>query len=91
MERAGVLRATVLVDPDAVGLPLLAFTFVALSDPEAERGFLSRIGMLRQILECHHVTGEWNYLLKIRASGTRLTGWPDWNRPAAVSVNPSSG
>ncbi len=71
LERAGVMRPTVLVDADAVGLPMLAFTLVSVADPAAERDLLRRVKLSPQVIECHHITGEWNYLLKIRAGGSR--------------------
>ena len=71
LERAGVMRPSALVDADAVGLPMLAFTLVAVTDAAAERDLLRRVKLSPQILECHHITGEWNYLLKIRAGGSR--------------------
>jgi Lrp/AsnC family leucine-responsive transcriptional regulator len=59
------------VAPDAVGLDLLAFMLVALSGPKAEAAFLRRIKAAPEVLECHHVTGAWNHLLKVRVSTTR--------------------
>ena len=33
--------------------------------------FLARIGRSPEVLECHHVTGAWNYLMKVRLKTTR--------------------
>lgn len=60
------------VSADALGLDLLAFVFVGWSAPEVEKPFLARIAGEPAVLECHHVTGGWNYLLKIRVRGTRM-------------------
>jgi Lrp/AsnC family leucine-responsive transcriptional regulator len=59
------------VVPEAVGLDLLAFVFVGWSDPAVEAPFLARIQGAPAVLECHHVTGSWNYLLKVRLPTTR--------------------
>ncbi|MEZ5958272.1 MAG: Lrp/AsnC family transcriptional regulator [Hyphomonadaceae bacterium] len=59
------------LDPDAVGLGLLAFVFVAWAEPAVEAEFLERVRCSPAVLECHHVTGDWNYMLKIRVAGTR--------------------
>jgi Lrp/AsnC family transcriptional regulator, leucine-responsive regulatory protein len=68
----GIIRGTVaLLEPHAVGLDVLAFVQVLLDRPEHEDGFRRRIAAIPQVLECHHVTGDWSYLLKIR---TRTTG-----------------
>jgi Lrp/AsnC family leucine-responsive transcriptional regulator len=59
------------VSPDKVGLDLLAFVFVGWSDPATEVEFLRRIADSPQVQECHHVTGAWNYLLKVRLARTK--------------------
>lgn len=59
------------VSADALELDLLAFIFVAWSDPKVEPGFLKKIKASPSVLECHHVTGAWNYLLKVRVGTTR--------------------
>jgi Lrp/AsnC family leucine-responsive transcriptional regulator len=59
------------VHPDALGLDLLAFVFVGWSDPEVEAPFLARVAASPAVLECHHVTGTWNYLMKVRLPNTR--------------------
>jgi Lrp/AsnC family leucine-responsive transcriptional regulator len=58
--------------PEALGLDLLAFVFVGWSDPAVETQFLTTIGAAPNILECHHVTGAWNYLMKVRVRNTRM-------------------
>lgn len=59
------------VAPEALGLDLLAFMFVGWLDPAAEAPFLKRVRVNPSVLECHHVTGAWNYLLKLRLPNTR--------------------
>jgi Lrp/AsnC family leucine-responsive transcriptional regulator len=68
---AGVIRRIAArVDPDAVGLPLLAFVAVTLGHPRDRRPFLARVAAAPEILECHHVAGEHDFLLKVRCAGT---------------------
>jgi Lrp/AsnC family leucine-responsive transcriptional regulator len=57
--------------PEALGLDLLAFVLVGWSDPKVEPVFLKKIRSSPAVLECHHVTGVWNYLLKVRIKNTR--------------------
>ena len=59
------------VVPEALGLDLLAFVFVGWSNPATEPPFLARVAAAPAVLECHHVTGSWNYLLKVRLPNTR--------------------
>ena len=56
---------------EALGLNLLAFMYIAWSDPKPETAFRERISRTPSVLECHHVTGEWNYLVKVRVRTTR--------------------
>ena len=59
------------VAPEKVGLDLLAFVFVGWHAPATEAEFLRRIAGSPQVQECHHVTGAWNYLLKVRLARTK--------------------
>ena len=59
------------LDPEKLGLELLAFMLVGWSNPKVEPVFLKKIRAARQVLECHHVTGIWNYLLKVRLKNTK--------------------
>jgi Lrp/AsnC family transcriptional regulator, leucine-responsive regulatory protein len=71
VDRGAIKGFHARLDPEAVGLELLAFVFVGWSDPAAEKPFLKRVAMAASVQECHHVTGEWNYLLKVRLANTR--------------------
>lgn len=67
LEAAGVIRRwTALVRPEAVGASITAFVEVFIENPRFEAGFLERVGKLDEIQECHHVTGEFSLLLKVR-------------------------
>jgi len=59
------------LEPSALGLDLLAFIFVGWSNPKIEPAFLKKMSASPDVLECHHVTGAWNYLLKVRVRTTR--------------------
>jgi len=59
------------VAPEAVGLNLLAFILVSWTNPKVEAVFLQSAKMSSEVLECHHITGAWNYLLKVRVGTTR--------------------
>ena len=59
------------VAPESLGLNLLAFILVSWSNPKVEAAFLERAKASPDVLECHHITGAWNYLLKVRVGTTR--------------------
>ncbi len=68
LERAGVVRQyTALVDREAIGLDLLCFVHVTLGHHqiEAVRRFREAVVEIPEVLECHHVTGEFDYLIKV--------------------------
>lgn len=60
-----------VVDPDAVGLDLMVFIQVTLkeTDESTLRSFNSAIGGVVNVLECHMVGGDFDYLLKARVAG----------------------
>jgi Lrp/AsnC family leucine-responsive transcriptional regulator len=67
LENAGVIRRYVAVlDPRSVGMSITAFVEVFIEHPRHEAVFLERLLELDEVLECHHVTGEFSLLLKVR-------------------------
>ncbi len=72
VERGVITGIHAHVAPEALGLELLAIVFVGWSNPDVEGRFLGRIAGEPAVLECHHVTGAWNYLLKVRVKNTRM-------------------
>lgn len=70
LEEKGVIRGySALIDPKAIGCGLTAFISVTLDRPDHRPLFLERIGEMAEIQECHHITGEEDYLLKVRCAG----------------------
>lgn len=68
LEQLGYIRQyTALVDREKLGYDLLCFVQVTiqLHQPEQVRSFPEHIRQLPEVLECHHVTGDYDYLLKI--------------------------
>lgn len=66
-----VKKITALVSAEFMDMTLCAFIFVTLDKAEDHKGFLEAVGGNKSILECHHVTGEHSYLLKVRCSNTK--------------------
>jgi Lrp/AsnC family leucine-responsive transcriptional regulator len=72
LEERGVIKGyAALVDPQAVGCNLTAFIAVWVERPEQRTTFLAMTGNMSEILECHHVAGDYDYLLKVRCTGTQ--------------------
>ena len=62
-----VERYATIVNREAVGLDLLCFVQVMLAHhrPESVKAFPGRINHMAEVLECHFLTGEVDYLLKV--------------------------
>lgn len=72
LEETGVIKGySALINPDEVGCGLAGFISVTLEQPQQKADFLSMIHDLPEVLECHHIAGAEDYILKIRCSGTR--------------------
>ena len=68
LEDNGVIQGyAALIDREAVGLDLLCFVQVTLvhHEPEMIRNFRDHINEIPEVLECHHLTGEFDYLMKV--------------------------
>lgn len=61
-----IRRFTVELDPTILGLETLVFVWIALREDADEEAFRRYAAMNPATLECHHVTGGWSYLVKIR-------------------------
>ena len=67
LEHSGAIRHyAARVDPVLVGAPLAAFVEVFIEHPRREPAFIERVLALDEVQECHHITGEFSLLLKVR-------------------------
>lgn len=72
LEEQGTIQGyTALVNAEALGYGLTAFIFITLADQRKRAAFHAGVRKLEQIVECHHITGEDDFLLKVRCRGTR--------------------
>ncbi len=68
LEDAGIIEQYVtLLDREAVGFDMLCFVQVTLlrHEPESIRRFKEIVQDMPEVLECHHITGEFDYFLKV--------------------------
>src|SRR5678816_2356579 len=69
LERAGYIRGYVaLLDDKKLGHDITAFVEVFVEHPKFEQEFIQAVEGLDEVLECHHITGEFSLLLKIKAA-----------------------
>jgi Lrp/AsnC family transcriptional regulator, leucine-responsive regulatory protein len=68
LEEHGVIRGySTVLNREAVGLDLLCFIHVTLAHhrPNSVKQFPDKIKDMPEVLECHFLTGEFDYLLKV--------------------------
>jgi DNA-binding Lrp family transcriptional regulator len=68
LQEQGTIRQYVaLLDQEQVGYDMTCFVNISLQLHQVEEleGFRDIINELPQVLECYHVTGEFDYLLKV--------------------------
>jgi len=71
LELRGIISGyAALVDAASVGYPLTAYVSVSLASHRDRAAFLRGIEKMEQVSECHHVSGDDDYLLKVRCRGT---------------------
>ncbi len=72
LEARGVIRGyAALVDPTALGFGVLAFIFIKQAPGTIATDLTGDFIDIPEIEECHHIAGEADYLLKVRATDTR--------------------
>lgn len=72
LESSGLIKQyTVVLNNDMLGMELTAFVFVNIENPGFYGGFSGFVAKHPQILECHSVTGDFDYLLKVCAENAK--------------------
>jgi DNA-binding Lrp family transcriptional regulator len=74
LEESGYIENYVaLVNRQQAGYDMFCFVRVSLQlhDTEQVTGFREAVQHMPEVLECHHVTGDYDYLLKVVAHNTK--------------------
>lgn len=72
LKACGAIRKiAAFVDADFLDRSLGAFLFLLVEGEKNNEAFLKALSEWEEVLECHHVTGEYSYLLKIRVPDTQ--------------------
>lgn len=75
LEAKGVIQGyEVRINPEAVGLGMVAFVAVASSDMSGELKTATLLGQIPEVQEVHHVAGEDCFVLKVRVKDARALG-----------------
>lgn len=89
LQKDGYVRKyTAIVDREKAGYDLLCFVHVSLQMHQVEQveKFHKMIRQMPEVLECHHITGEHDYLLKVA-----LRNRQDMQRFIVDRLTPISG
>jgi Lrp/AsnC family leucine-responsive transcriptional regulator len=68
LEKSGVIKKYVaVIDPQVVGINVFTFVEVTLAihGKKAVDEFINAVSRLDEVMECHHITGAGDFLLKI--------------------------
>jgi Lrp/AsnC family leucine-responsive transcriptional regulator len=72
LESRGVITGyAAIVDPRAIGYDILAFSWIIQAPGTTSIDLTDMFAAIPEIEECHHITGEADYLIKVRARDTR--------------------
>lgn len=72
LERRGVIQKHVaLLNPQKIGKKLIAFISISLKEHHrsALEPFVKKVNSFSEVMECYHITGNYDFLLKVMVSG----------------------
>ena len=71
LEAAGIIQQyTTIINPQKLNKNLTAIMFVSLERPKFNESFVEFIGGENEIIECHYLTGDFDYALQIITENT---------------------
>jgi Lrp/AsnC family leucine-responsive transcriptional regulator len=71
LENTGIISGyTVLLDETKIGHDIIALIFVRIEHPRFNEEFCRQVKLHPEILECHYVTGDYDFILKVVTSGS---------------------
>ncbi len=69
LEASGIIKQyTLVLDKEKLGLDLVAFISVSLEHPKFNTDFVNFVTKNPRIIECHYITGDFDFLLKVCTS-----------------------
>lgn len=71
LENSVIRQYTVIIDQEKIGKELTAYIYVRLDHPKYNDGFCQQVKLNNDIVECHYLAGDFDYLLKIITSNSK--------------------
>ena len=71
LEANGIIKQyTVVLDSKKLGMDITAFISVSMEHPKYNNNFNEFVKTHKQITECHYITGDFDFLLKVNTEST---------------------
>lgn len=71
LEANGTIKGyTALLDGKSLGKGITAFIRVQINNPKTYRKFALSVSQIKEVQECHHIVGEYDYLIKVKTKDT---------------------
>ena len=71
LENSNIIsKYTVILDPKLLGKDLSVMISIGLESTSQTQAFLDFVETEPEILECHYITGEYDYMLKVTTTNT---------------------
>ena len=70
LENSKIISNTVILEPKLMGKDLSVIISIGLESTSDTQSFLDFVQSEPEILECHYITGEYDYMLKVTTTNT---------------------
>ena len=72
LENDGVIdQYTILINHEKIDKDIIAYISVSLEHPKFDANFRDLVRLNEEIVECHYITGEYDYILKVVTSSSK--------------------
>ena len=72
LENDGVIsQYTILINHEKIDKDIIAYISVSLEHPKYDSNFRDAVRVNDEIVECHYITGEYDYILKVVTSSSK--------------------
>ena len=72
LENDGVIKQyTILINHEKIDKDIIAYISVSIEHPKYDTNFRDMVRLNDEIVECHYITGEYDYILKVVTSSSK--------------------
>ncbi|MBQ9975327.1 MAG: Lrp/AsnC family transcriptional regulator [Clostridia bacterium] len=72
LENDGVIsQYTILINHEKIDKDIIAYISVSIEHPKFDTNFRDMVRLNDEIVECHYITGEYDYILKVVTSSSK--------------------